>query len=57
MEDSISFHCHPREAKLWGDGGEMVLSRLISCHPESSSEAAYRCNPGTAARAEGLGKG
>lgn len=27
----------------------MVPFRLISCHPESCSEAAYRCDPGTAA--------
>lgn len=33
----------------------MVPSRLMSCHPESCSEAAYRCNPGTAALAAGLG--
>lgn len=32
-----------------GDGGETVFSRPTSCHPESGSEAAYRCNPSTAA--------
>lgn len=33
----------------------MVPFRLISCHPESCSVAAYRCNPGTAAWAAELG--
>lgn len=54
MENSVSFHCHPREAKFCCR--EMVLSRLISCHPESCSEAAYRCNPGTAGWTDRLGE-
>lgn len=41
---------------MQNDGEEMVSSRLIYCHPESCSEAAYRCNPGTAARVKGLGE-
>lgn len=55
VENSIGFHCHPREGKFrgwrwWGHGPFQA-----PCHPESSSEAAYRCNTGTAAGAAGRG--
>lgn len=55
VENSIPFHCHPQRSQvlLLGDGGETDPSRLFSHHPESCSEAAYRCNPSTAAWAVG----
>ncbi|XP_070341660.1 collagen alpha-1(I) chain-like [Equus asinus] len=56
--NSIRFYCHPREAKFCCLA--MAVRRSLpgsSRHPESCSEAAYRCNPGTAARAAGRARG
>lgn len=51
VENSIGFH-HPlpapREVKFCGPRQRRGSSQAEPCHPESNTEAAYRCNPATA---------
>lgn len=55
VENSISFHCHPREAKFCCQALAVRQSLPSSLATQSCSEAAYRCNSGTAAWAAGPG--
>ncbi|CAM9451189.1 unnamed protein product [Rangifer tarandus platyrhynchus] len=54
VENGTGFHCYPREAQLCcrATAGRQSLPGWAPA-TQSGSEAAYRCNPGTASRAAG----